>query len=298
MSRSRHSRTAEGVAALRAAEAVLRSPERRVYDDPLARHLVSPRLRLLLAAPPLLRVLAAAHDRWYRGMVHEVPVRARYAWQCLQRAAAGGVSQVVILGAGLDATAWRPDLPSGLTVFEVERAATIRIKRERLARAGLAVPPRVVFVPIDLGRDDLEAALEERGHVATRPSFVTILGVLPYLTGESARAVLAQTASRLAPGSEVVYSFPGRAARDPRAASPGMRRALRRLARLGEPVVFGADPEEMAALIASAGLRQVECFDGAAMTARYLAGQGPARVVDAGLHLARAVPASPAATGG
>jgi O-methyltransferase involved in polyketide biosynthesis len=61
----------------------------------------------------------------------------------------------VILGAGLDARAWRMPELAHARVFEVDYPATQAWKRERLKQAGLEMPPSLTFAPVDFERRSL-----------------------------------------------------------------------------------------------------------------------------------------------
>ena len=64
----------------------------------------------------------------------------------VEQAAADGVRQYVILGAGLDSFAYRRhDLLDRLRVFEVDHPASQRWKRRRLAELGVDSPTGLVF---------------------------------------------------------------------------------------------------------------------------------------------------------
>ena len=56
-----------------------------------------------------------------------------------------GVSQVVVLGAGLDTYAYRSVLGDRLRIFEVDHPATQAWKRQRLEEAAIAVPGYLTF---------------------------------------------------------------------------------------------------------------------------------------------------------
>ena len=85
-----------------------------------------------------------------------VAVRSRFAEDCLAAAAARGIRQAVVLGAGLDTFGLRnPHAGVGLHVFEVDHPTTQAWKRERLAKAGLPVPASLSFVPVDFERQGI-----------------------------------------------------------------------------------------------------------------------------------------------
>src|SRR5215472_9722301 len=74
--------------------------------------------------------------------------RSRYTEDMLARAAGQGVTQYVVLGAGLDTYAYRA-AGGPVTVFEVDHPATQTWKRDLLCAAGIQVPPNLAFVPAD-----------------------------------------------------------------------------------------------------------------------------------------------------
>lgn len=115
-------------------------------------------------------------------------------------------SQVVILGAGLDARAWRiPDL-STVDVFEVDHPASQADKRSRVA--GLAPTARSVrFVPVDLSRDPLDDALRGAGHRADWPTTWIWEGVIPYLRSAEVVATLLTVSTLSVAGSRLIANY-------------------------------------------------------------------------------------------
>lgn len=118
---------------------------------------------------------------------------------------AGVRAQLVILGAGLDARAYRVAELASLPVFEIDHPATQAYKLARLG--GLPARPALRHVAVDFARDALDERLAAAGHDATRPTVWIWEGVTPYLSPEAVRATLAQVASRSAPGSTVIASY-------------------------------------------------------------------------------------------
>jgi methyltransferase (TIGR00027 family) len=132
--------------------------------------------------------------------------RSRYAESCLAEAVARGVEQCLLLGAGLDTFGYRSPLARRLDVFEVDHPATQMWKRGRLAAAGIPVPDRVRFVPVDFSVDPLSDRLVERGFDRARPTFISWLGVSQYLSEEAIAATL-DDISRFAGASELVMEY-------------------------------------------------------------------------------------------
>ena len=122
------SRTALGVALLRAAHQLLDGEPKILADQPIV-HLLGPegltRLRTLadeLQTPSARRLRA------------HVLLRSRFAEDRLADAVRRGVRQYVLLGAGLDTFALRqPAWASEITIVEIDRPETQAAKRARLA---------------------------------------------------------------------------------------------------------------------------------------------------------------------
>lgn len=118
-----------------------------------------------------------------------------------------GNPQLVVLGAGLDARAWRMPELAEVTVFEVDQPASQGDKRERLGeRAVLAKD--LHFVAVDFAKDSLGGRLAESGHDRTRPTTWIWEGVVPYLTREQVAATVAMVGEHSAPGSRFIITYP------------------------------------------------------------------------------------------
>lgn len=117
------------------------------------------------------------------------------------------VAQLVILGAGLDTTAYRcKSLTDGLQVFEVDHPSTQAWKRERLASADIEIPDNVTFVAFDFENQTLAQALKAGGVKQDKVTFFTWLGVHMYLTDEAVRATF-DVLGQYPKGSELVMDF-------------------------------------------------------------------------------------------
>jgi methyltransferase (TIGR00027 family) len=88
-----------------------------------------------------------------RSMTAQVVTRSRYLEDEVDAAVRRGVSQYVILGAGLDSFAYRRlELAKVLQVFEVDHPATQMWKRDRLRAASVELPSNLSLVPVDFER--------------------------------------------------------------------------------------------------------------------------------------------------
>src|SRR5579864_8339740 len=132
--------------------------------------------------------------------------RSRIAEDALSRAVESGIRQIVILGAGLDTFALRnPRTAQQILIYEVDHPATQAWKRQLLDEAQIALPPWLVFVPVDFERDDLGENLVAAGFRQNSPAFFTWLGVVPYLTQDAIGRTLDYMSS--IQNSEVVFDY-------------------------------------------------------------------------------------------
>jgi methyltransferase (TIGR00027 family) len=256
------SRTSLGVAWLRAAHQIV-DAEPRILDDPIVSRLLDPRAIDRIRTDPARLQTAGA-----RALRAHVVVRSRYAEDRLREAVARGVRQLVVLGAGLDTFAYRqPPWAAALRVFEVDWAATQTDKRARLARAGVAVPENVTFVPIDFERTAVADALAGHGFDPAAPAFVSWLGVMMYLTRDAIAAVFAFVRA-LPPSSEIVFSFMPAAADT---VTVDGQSFADRVASLGEPLRTHIAPEALVAWLTDMGFGDVTLLTPEDVDVRYIA---------------------------
>jgi methyltransferase (TIGR00027 family) len=95
--------------------------------------------------------------------------------------------QYVVLGAGLDSFAWRQD--GSVRVLEVDHPATQAWKRSRLEALAISVPVELGWVPVDFEVEAIADGLE-RSDLGSGPTFISWLGVTPYLSLDAIGATL------------------------------------------------------------------------------------------------------------
>ena len=248
METGKASRTALGVAIRRAAHQLMDRPP--VLDDPIAVRLVGSGYR---------GKMGRASHRVGRDLRAFMAVRSRYVEDRLAEAVAQGITQYVVLGAGLDTFAYRNPF-ARLRVFEVDFPATQEWKRTLLAEAEIALPDGLRFVPLDFEHQTLAEGLAEAGFDRGASAFFGWLGVVPYLTLAAFRATLGVIAE-LAAGSAVSFDY----ALAPETLSPVGRKAFDalagRVAAAGEPFQLFFTPDEMAAELRRAGFQRIEQLD-------------------------------------
>lgn len=115
-------------------------------------------------------------------------------------------AQLVVLGAGLDARAYRMPELAGSVVFEVDHPASQAFKRRQVA--GLVPSARELrHVPVDFERERSSDALARAGHDATVPTTWVFEGVISYLEPRDVEAAVDAIAERSAPGSRLILTY-------------------------------------------------------------------------------------------
>ncbi len=201
MEAGKHSRMAEGAAYLRAVH-MLVDGEPKILNDPLARTLLEPDLedkiaadRKRLARPELVKARSL------------MVMRSRFAEDELTAAIATGVTQYVILGAGLDTSPYRNDHPARqVQTFEIDHPDTQRWKLEKLSSAGIQLRDNLRHIAVDFEHDSLAEKLLAGGFDDGQPAFFSWLGVSYYLQPESVFDIFKYVASLPSP-SQLVFDF-------------------------------------------------------------------------------------------
>jgi methyltransferase (TIGR00027 family) len=277
MQAGRPSRTALGAAGHRAAHQVLEGG--RIFSDPLALRILGDDADAALRdarenpAQALMRLFIAA--------------RSRLAEDWLAAAQKLGVTQLVVLGAGLDTFAYRAPRP-GLQIFEVDHPDTQAWKRARLAAAEISAPDNLTYVPVNFESDILGDRLAAAGFDRNAQTFVMWLGVTPYLTKDAIWATLGWIGA-LPGGAHVVFDYG-----EPREAVSVEARAymqerMARVAAIGEPWISFFEPAALHEKLREFGFRDIEDVPGAAIGERFLGlprADAPAR--RGGGHILRA----------
>ncbi|MGP4019351.1 SAM-dependent methyltransferase [Saccharopolyspora sp. 5N708] len=113
-----------------------------------------------------------------------------------------GVTQAVILAAGLDARAWRLDWPDGCSVYEIDQPKVLEYKDDVLAKEGAR--PRCARHPVAIDlREDWATALEDSGFDRSRPTAWLAEGLLMYLPDHAEASLLKAVHELSAPGSRI-----------------------------------------------------------------------------------------------
>jgi methyltransferase (TIGR00027 family) len=254
------SRTALRVALRRAAHQLYDKPI--VFEDPIAVPILGNTYAEELHRTP------TRDDRPYSiAMRAHLVARNRYAEDNLAHAVANGVSQYVLLGAGLDTFAYRNPWVQ-LHVFEVDHPATQQWKRELLHSSAISIPQNLTYVPVDFECESLPEQLQLAGFDPTQPTYFAWLGVVPYLTLPAFRATLAFVAAQPS-GSGITLDYG-----QPRSALPFREQLAHdsladRVKLAGEPFQLFFTPQEIATEFSAFSV--TEDIGGPEINARYFA---------------------------
>lgn len=201
-----------------------------------------------------------------------IVARARFIEDLVAEQADHGVTQYVILGAGLDTFAQRrPEIASRLRVFEVDQPGPQAWKRRRLIELGYGIPDSLRLVPVDFeANGSWSEQLASAGFDPGQPAVIVSTGVTMYLTEDATAATLRQIAE-LAPGSTLAMTFllPIDLLDD---VDRTLLQTTERAARAsGTPFISFYTPKELLALAREVGFDDARHVPGTLLAERYFA---------------------------
>jgi len=217
-------KSAEAAALARACESMQPSQQRLFYD-PWAKYFFSFKysgFRLIdsLIPIPFLKPLVSRYadfalkcilwymERLYPGGYGFVTIRTRYIDDLIQVSIEDGIDQLIILGSGFDARAYRIEgLKQKVKVFEVDQAGTMNRKTKLVKKLSGCLPEHVVYVVIDFETDDLADRLLESGYDPQAKSVFVCEAVFGYLTPPAVDETLRFIAENSGKGSSVIFDY-------------------------------------------------------------------------------------------
>ncbi|TWD72053.1 methyltransferase (TIGR00027 family) [Variovorax beijingensis] len=204
----------------------------------------------------------------YTGVI----TRSRFTEDALHEAAACGVRQYVLVGAGFDSYALRPPAAGrDVRIYEVDHPATQSFKLRRLEEAGIARPAAARFLAADLANEDLGDVLARSDYDPLAPAFFSWLGVTMYLTRAANEQALRSIARCAAASSELTFTYIDALVFRPEAgvAYERFKRLRREVAAIGEPFLCGFDPATLPHELAALGFDLVNDLSDADLVSRY-----------------------------
>jgi len=164
-----------------------------------------------------------------------VKIRTKYFDDMLEKHIVSHFRQVVILGAGLDTRAVRKQA-AGVTYFEIDDAATLKLKQTRYEQQGIDVD--VKFIPGNYVTDGMIDLLKQNDFDFDLPTYFIWEGNTMYLPVEINKRILAEIRDRVRRfrlsfdymAEEVIAKTTG---------DPGITRLVESFAAMGAPWLSG-----------------------------------------------------------
>lgn len=269
------SKTAEFMALFRALEFSY-PKERRLFEDSLAVHFLSPFLRIVSYSsyiPVLQKIIIKFLDKNWAGARASGIARTRLIDDLLFSAIKKEMKQVIILGSGFDSRAYRIAEMKNLKVFEVDHPSTITKKKKKIIDIYGKIPEHVTYVETDFIHQSLGQTLKSAGFKPDCPTFIIWEGVTNYLTESAVKKTL-KFISTLAKGTLLIFTYVHRDAIE----FPEKyveKRVSKVLQHQGELWTFGIRPNELSGLLQECGLHLIKDIDSVEYRRQYMYPVGP-----------------------
>lgn len=237
-------------------------------------HIIEDAVGLQLVSPPEGWQQRPDMDPGFtRRLRASMVARARFIEDIVMEQCTIGVSQYIILGAGLDTFAQRrPDIASTLQVFEIDQPDTQSWKQQRLIELGFGIPSWLHFVSVNFETSSWWEQLIRAGFDTGKPAVVACTGVTLYLTKGAILATLRQLAT-LVPGSKIAVTFYLPMHLLDEEDKPLQQIAEKGAMAAGTPFISFFTPEEIHSLAHEAGFKKIEIVSSKDITRRYFAGR-------------------------
>jgi len=235
--------------------------EKRLFDDPFALKLLPFGWRLtfrFLFLPGLRNVVLALRERRMPGSLGSILCRTRYIDDILKRSLEEGLEQLVILGAGFDSRAYRIAGLDQVQVFEVDLPGTRNLKQRRLEKVLGAVPENVTLVGLNFDQQNLNDILRATGFQKGKRTLFIWEGVTQYITAGAVNNTLEFVSSVSGVGSAIVFTYVRRGLIDGTDRPEWFRPFLSFAKRVGSPLIFGLDQEEVEQYLSGCGLKLID----------------------------------------
>lgn len=237
-------------------------------------HILEDEIGLKLIAPDSAwRDRPDMHPEFTKRLRAAMVGRSRFIEDLVIDRAARGVTQYVLLGAGLDTFAQRrADVASQLQVYEIDQPDTLTWKRRRLEELGFGIPDWLHCVSVDFETSSWWDELLNAGFDRREAALIASTGVSLYLTTEAIASIFSRVAA-LASGSVLAMTFYLPMDSLDEADKPLQRIAEKGAREAGTPFVSFFTPDEMTALARKSGFEHLELVSTADITNRYFQGR-------------------------
>lgn len=245
MQKGKSSESAEVITVMRAIES--NKPENsRVIDDPYAKFLIGDKWKKLINKPFRLWILKQLARFIRPGFRNTIIARIRFMNECIKNCFPGDFTQLVILGAGYDMSAYcfRSRL-NNARVFEVDHPDTQNDKLDKIKVQVKDSVDNITYVPVNFETDDLLESLTASGYSPQEKTLFIWEGVIYYLEKESVEQTLAFIVDNSAKGSQLAFDYLPPEVIDGTTSDRLGRRMQKDLEKRGEPFKFGIAAQEI-----------------------------------------------------
>lgn len=273
--------TAQGVAKQRLIESLAERDKRVIYD---------PYANKFIMGAGIVKLMGHKFSVWVGEKIapgfHEHLVsRTRFIDDLIEKSAADGVEQYVILGAGYDTRAHRLELPATLKIFEVDQAEVQERKRSKLPQ-DVPNSENVTYVSVDFNTQSLSEQLLAAGFDTSKSTVFTLEGVSQYIPKEAVTSTLQELAglTKKADATFYISYVDTNLDKDPEACFgqgyPNPVKTAKRVtsmsAKVGEPWISFYTAGEMKEVLAQNGFTVTENKSLADLNSEYFAPVGRA----------------------
>jgi methyltransferase (TIGR00027 family) len=196
-----------------------------------------------------------------------VQLRTKYFDDALDKHLGSDVRQVVILGAGLDTRAVRKQV-AGVRYFEIDDAATLRLKQACYEQEGIDVDVR--FIPGNYVTDGLIDLLERNGFDCELPTYLIWEGNVMYLPLEKVKHILQELRTHVK-RFQVSFDYMAEAVISKTTGDAGVTSLVESFAAMGAPWLSGI--RDIQVLAREMNLNLVENFKTLDLCRRYRLGR-------------------------
>ncbi|WP_410220106.1 class I SAM-dependent methyltransferase [Pedobacter sp.] len=198
------------------------------------------------------------HPEFTKRLRASILARSRFIEDLIIEQSQKGITQYVILGAGLDTfTQRRPDIAAKLQVFEIDQPDTQTWKQKRLIETGFGLPKWLHFVSVDFEISSWWEKLLNAGFDQSKPAVVVCTGVSLYLTKDAIISTLHQLTA-LATGSTIAMTFYLPIELLDEEDRPLQLIAEKGAKEAGTPFISFFNPDEILALTKGAGFKHIK----------------------------------------
>jgi len=200
--------------------------------------------------------------------------REKFFDDFIENAVHAGYKRLVLLGAGFDTRFLRLPIlkEKNASVIEVDILSTINVKKEILKEKLGHIPERLSLIAMDLSENNLKTVLHNNISAESRTVLIW-QGVSYYLKKDVVSSILDAIKSFTPTGTLLGFDCCSPLMLFDNDKIPGIRFNIVRLAKIGEPYLFGMPKDKMEVWLKEKGFRDVMTYDQQLLEEKYTGGK-------------------------